>query len=754
MRGLLLAAACAAACPAWAQLTFRDAGPVETDSQGHVIERLDYDRKISVQEGGRVPTAAEYRAELKERERMKEVARKVGPWFDAIQRLEIDQKAAEERYADDGGGLAGDGVGGKATGQTGQGMVAYIEAMRVFNTSTAEGGGVAKDARQLKAALEELLYRRGGEVLCGPSHGVSIKWPLELLLVRYQSWKAQSLPMDELYPAKSADLWPGKVPEDAERVRKKVRLYPGEGGWVSTGLYVPPGEVITLDCGSLTGTLTAQIGCHSDKLDPKICPLDEEGNPLDDPYDPQPINLMKVKMGWQQITDNRPLWRWPDMVRTFRIEKKREEIGHVLGGVLWLKWSGGKRPMDVEVSGCVQMPWFRLGIDTDEDWVETLSKHPAPWAEIQTKTVILTVESKHVRDIKEMTALAQWWGKAAALMLRLSGHGLPTDSEADNYRGARREWGVLDKKLVQMNPSAPPDTEELVRAARAERDAETNRYGVAEIAQEEVPQDPRAPRAIKTPTRENEPKATPMRIVDDTQISIGAGHSGYPIMCQGWGAGMVNLESLQKNGSWGALHEIGHNMDDGGRATIFSLPGDTEVVNNFYSTCTMNLLNGTPFRAFRSWAWPTALDKLAKGTPDLWTKADVAERLVFYMILAEQFGVESVYHTVYGKNDKLPAEAVGDKLCCAWSRAVQRDLTPYFEMWGLGLSKAAYTFTQDWPPWPGNDAERAAVTTPPPADETSRYAKDYAEMSENPEDIKTRRQLRQRPLLKKGAGGK
>ena len=750
MRGLLTMAACAAAGAALAQLTFRDGGPVETDSQGHVIERLDYDRKISVQEGGRVPTAAEYRAELKERERMKEVARKVGPWFDAIQRLEIDQKAAEEKHAADGGGLAGDGVGGKAAGQTGQGMVAYIEAMRVFNSSTAEGGSVAKDARQLKAALEELLYRRGGEVLCGPSHGVSIKWPLELLLVRYQSWKAQSLPMDELYPAKSADLWPGKVPEDAERVRKKVRLYPGEGGWVSTGLYVPPGEVITLDCGSLTGTLTAQIGCHSDKLDPKICPLDEEGNPLDDPYDPQPINLMKVKMGWQQITDNRPLWRWPDMVRTFRIEKKREEIGHVLGGVLWLKWSGGKRPMDVEVSGCVQMPWFRLGIDTDEDWVETLSKYPAPWAEIQTKTVILTVESKHVRDIKEMTALAQWWGKAAALMLRLSGHGLPTDSEADNYRGARREWGVLDKKLVQMNPSAPPDTEELVRAARAERDAETNRYGVAEIAQEEVPQDPRAPRAIKTPTRENEPKATPIRIVDDTQISIGAGHSGYPIMCMGWGAGMVNLESLQKNGSWGALHEIGHNMGQG-PGGIFALPGNTEVVNNFYSTCALNLLNGTPFRAFRSWAWPTALDKLAKGTPDLWTKASVAERLVFYMILAEQFGVEGVMGVVNGKNDKLPADATGDRLCCAWSRAVRRDLTPYFEMWGIGLSKAAYTFTQDWPPWPGNDAERAAVTTPPPSEETSRYAKDYAEMAENPEDVKTRRQLRQRPSLRKPA---
>ena len=745
---------------AGAQLTFRNAEPVETDSQGHVIEKLDYDRKISVQEGDRVPTAAEYRAELKERERMKKVAQEVGPWFDAIQRLEIDQKKAEEEHADDGGGVAGDGAEAPP-GQSGAGMLAYIEAIRLFNTDTSEGGKTAKEAKQLKAALEELLYRRGGEVLCGPGHGVSLKWPLELLLVRYQSWKAQSLPIDELYAAKSADLWPGKVPEDAERVRKKVRLYPGEGGWISTGLYVPPGEVITIDCGSLTGNLTAQIGCHTDNLPPKIVPLDEDGNPMDDPYDPQPINLMKVKMGWQQVTDNRPLWRWPLMTRSFRIEKKREEIGHVLGGVLWFKWSGGKRPMDVEVSGCVQMPWFRLGIDTDQDWVETISKYPAPWAEIQTKTVILTVPSEDVRHITRMEALAQWWGKAAALMLRLSGHGLPTDSEAANYRGARREWGVLNKKLVQMTPDAPPDTEELVRAATVAKAAEPkpapsadgsspHDYGIEPepIAQQPVPQDPRAPRALKKPSRENEPKFTPIRIVDDTQINLGAGHSGYPIMCLDWGGGMMNLESLQKHGSWGALHEIGHNMDDGGRATIFSLPGDTEVVNNFYSACTLNMLNGTPFPAIRSWAWPTALEKLEKGTPDLWQKASVAERLVFYMTLAHVFGVEGVYHTIYGKNDKLPSEATGDRLCCAWSRAVKRDLTPYFEMWGLGLSKATYTFTQDWPPWPANDEDKQAILSIGSEASNSRYGISQ-EAYANPEDVKTRRQLRVRPTLRK-----
>ncbi len=729
-----------------AQISFRGAGPVETDSQGHVIEKLDYDRKIVATNG--LPSAAEYRAELAERERMKKVAREVGPWFEAIQHLEVTQGESEKKYAEDGGGMAGDGVGGAVTGQSGQGMAAYLEAMRVFNSDTSEGGSVSKDARQLKAALEELLYRRGGEVVCGPGRGVSIKYPLELLLVRYQSWKAQSLPLDQLYAAKSADLWPGKVPNDAERVTKKVTLYPGEGGYISTGLYVPPGEIVTIKCGSLTGNLVAQIGCHTDKLDPKIVPLDEDGNPMDDPYNPVAPNLAKVRMGWQQITDNRPLWRWPDMVRRFTIKKKREEIGHVLGGVLWFTWSGGSRPMTIEVSGCVQMPWFRLGIDTNEDWNERISKYPAPWAEIQAKTVILTVESKYVRNVKNMVALAQWWGKAACIMLRVSGRGLPTDSEAANFRAAKREWGILDKKLVQMNPDAPPDTEELVREsikAPAEGQNVADRYGIPQT-EEPVPVDPKKPKALKIPSRENEPKFTPMRLVDDTQISVGAGHSGYPIMCMEWGGGMTNLKGLQIAGSWGALHEIGHNMGQGANG-IFALPGNGEVVNNFYSTCTMNLLNGTSFKRIHKDAWNGIAQKVAANTPDLWMKAQVFERLVFYMTLAHYFGVESVITVVNDTNDKYPTNATGDRLCCAWSKAVGRDLTPYFDIWGIPLSKAAYTYTQDWIPWPSADDRNNLFAQPT---DDRYYGSNEVEIDTTcPSEMKTRRQLRAREHFKK-----
>ncbi len=727
------------------------------DSKGRPIETLDYKRRISL-EKGKMISAKDYRAEIAERQRLERVAKECGPWFESIQQLEDSQREAEK--STDPNAIATDK---SEVSHTGAGIAAYIEAMRVFNSNMEEGGLVSKDARQLRAALEELLYRRGGEVLCGPGHGVDMRYPLELLLVRYQSWKAQRLPVDQLYAAKSADLWPGKVPKDAERVKKTVVLYPGEGGYISTGLYVPPGEVINIRCSSLTGSLTAQIGCHSDYLDPEIVPLDDNGNPMDDPYNPVAPNMSKVKMGWQKVTDNRPLWRWPDMVRCFKIEKRDMDIGHVLGGVLWFEWSGGRRPMEVEVSGCVQMPWFRLGIDTNEDWVNTISKYPAPWAEIQTKTIIFTVESKDVRDVKDMVALAQWWGKAASLMYRLSGRGLPTDSEAKNFRPAKREWGILDKKLVQMNPYAPNDAEENYREADAARIAAeaaaaqvaadgvdpalANRYGFEEEIPAEpdpVPVDRYGTVALKKPTRENEPKFTPTRIVDDTQISVGAGHSGYPIMCVHWGAGMMNLRELQKSGSWGALHEIGHNMGQGANG-IFALPGNTEVICNFFGTCVMNLLNGTQFPRIMPDAWQGISEKVAKGTPDLWMRAAVFERLVFYMTLAHYFGVESVLAVVTDRYDKYPTKATADRLCCAWSKAVQRDLTPYFEIWGLPLSKETYTFVQDWPMWPTKE-EKLTLFAPPVStyvyrgDETADTTEPVA--ISNPEDAPTRRQLR------------
>lgn len=739
-------------------LNFRNQQEKKFDSKGRLIETIDTNRKLDFSESGMGNFGSkEYRAKLAEDKRLEKVKKACGEWFEAIQLLEADENTTDKAGYD----VTQIVTDNSKIRKSGGGILAYITAAKIFKVNaTRHTEGV--EAQQLKAALDEMLYRKGGEVVIGPGHGVSIAYPMELLLVRYQSWKAQRTPVDEVRPAKSADLWPGAVPKSAERVTKKITLLPGIGGWRSTGLYVPPGEIVTITTSGIKGSLRAQIGCHTDGLPEQILAIDDETGKPDKEI---PINLAKVKMGWQKVTDNRALWRWPECTRSFNINRPREEIAFALGGILYFIWNGGgDKPLTIEVSGCVEMPYFRLGIDDDEKWVNELRDKPAPWAELATKNVIITVQSKHVRKITQMTALAQWWGKAIAIQHRLAGRRLATDGESPLLRKEAVHYSV--NELGKLVSDGIPDAEILVRLSKVKaKQDQSNPSGPVAQAQQVHPGlvDPSAytnnyefftqantdKKTLKPLYLENEYLPTPDRIVDDTQISAGAGHSGYPVMCMSWGSGMMDLNGLQRHGSCGAMHEIGHNMGQG-RNGIYALPGNGEVICNVYGCAVMNLVNGTSLRKICAGNWNNVAKSIYK-TKDYWSKADVFDRLVFYLTLADYFGWQTYLAAVNDSYDKYQTEAVGDRMCCCFSNIVKRDLTPYFKLWGLPLSAGTYTYTGKWPPWPTDDEMKTLFDKPistKSANDTSAED-DNLRIVSSPEDVPTRRQLRAQPKLKK-----
>ncbi|MGR5239080.1 SslE/AcfD family lipoprotein zinc metalloprotease [Vibrio alfacsensis] len=65
------------------------------------------------------------------------------------------------------------------------------------------------------------------------------------------------------------------------------------------------------------------------------------------------------------------------------------------------------------------------------------------------------------------------------------------------------------------------------------------------------------------------------RFVNDVQISIGAAHSGYPVMNSSFNANSTTVPTQAKN-DWLLWHEVGHNL----ASAPFSAPGSTEVTNN------------------------------------------------------------------------------------------------------------------------------------------------------------------------------
>ena len=84
----------------------------------------------------------------------------------------------------------------------------------------------------------------------------------------YDEYVLSDQPVAEIRKHPSADAFPGRVPADAERITKTIRLDLRGYGKISTGLYAAPGEKVTVGLPKeLTSRgLKAQIGLHSTRL--------------------------------------------------------------------------------------------------------------------------------------------------------------------------------------------------------------------------------------------------------------------------------------------------------------------------------------------------------------------------------------------------------------------------------------------------------------------------------------------------------
>lgn len=547
---------------------------------------------------------------------------KASEWIQTLKAYEASAKPAPE------------GRRRRAEELPGPVMAAYGKALAALTARPDRKGQFPAETETVRDALDKELAAVGGEVLCGPQSPVTLATPLRLLLVRRQAQCAQTLPMDRLVAAKSAEQWPGAVPATAGRVTETITLQPTVSGWVSTGPYAAPGAKIEVETSDASGTVQATIGCHRDHLGPQLRVLGEDGKPSKDVA----LDWDKVAKGEQRVTDSRSLRRWPLMTRTFTLTEPKQTIGHVMGGVLWLRLDKSDRPVRVTLSGAVRMPWFRLGVDTEETWQKRLAESSAPWGELQTRNVVFTVETRYLRDVKDIVRLAQWWQDTVDEELRFAGRG--------------KEVGQALKQ--------------------------------------------------------------PFRVVDDTQISAGSGHSGYPVMCQSWGRGQMDLDRLLKDGThWGTTHEIGHNLGQGpGR--IFALPGNGEAICNFYGVCATHRMAKTPYNQIRVNAWKN-LERLMKEPSDqtLWARTGHFEHLTFYTALAHHFGADSALAVVNSDTPAWEGDQTGDRLCRAWSKAAQRDLTPYFTLWGFVPSQKTQDYTKQWKPWP-SEAEKATLFSTEP----------------------------------------
>ncbi|KAG8440155.1 hypothetical protein GDO86_006090 [Hymenochirus boettgeri] len=164
---------------------------------------------------------------------------------------------------------------------------------------------------------------------------------------------------------------------------------PGGDAWRSTGLYIAPKKTVVFEfpTSAVKKGLQVQIGCQSDDLN----------------------NL-------------NTLYRAPVVVRSTPVLSERLSISCYWGGLIYIivheKSSLGK--IQVKVYGAEPAPTYIKGKTSLDSWLNSICKLPAPWAELITENIVLTVPSDAIRSLKDPESLLSLWDKVMVAVAELA----------------------------------------------------------------------------------------------------------------------------------------------------------------------------------------------------------------------------------------------------------------------------------------------------------------------------------------------
>jgi hypothetical protein len=141
-------------------------------------------------------------------------------------------------------------------------------------------------------------------------------------------------------------------------------------GWYSTGLYLPPGRVATVESGSVMQCAGLQVGAHTQ-------------------------GIFLIPPPWK---------RWALSANFFPFIPTGMEIGSPFGGIIYVIQDG--LPVDLPlsrisltVSGVFRHPFF---CETDPDAWEATRSSPAPWGEIETEFVVFTAPTSQIMRLRDI----------------------------------------------------------------------------------------------------------------------------------------------------------------------------------------------------------------------------------------------------------------------------------------------------------------------------------------------------------------
>jgi hypothetical protein len=217
------------------------------------------------------------------------------------------------------------------------------------------------------------------------------------LLVTMQGQSLRKIAPEQTRPHPAAEFFPGSVPTTAPRLGVvTVNVDTRVRDWHSTGLYAAPGEVITVTvpASAAKQKLRVRIGAHKDEL----WHLDS----------------------WK---------RFPEITREFPLDAPVTKAACAFGGLVYLvvPKNCALGNVAVQISGAVAAPTYFHGKTSVEQWRATIRNHLAPWGEIASAKVVVTLPSEVLRTLDDPKALMDTWDTVLDLVAELAT--IPKDRE-------------------------------------------------------------------------------------------------------------------------------------------------------------------------------------------------------------------------------------------------------------------------------------------------------------------------------------
>ncbi|MBM3992339.1 MAG: hypothetical protein FJ298_15225 [Planctomycetes bacterium] len=224
--------------------------------------------------------------------------------------------------------------------------------------------------------LERLVKTREAQLVATESRPMRRSETLPRALLGIQLEMLRRLPTSKVRAHESAADFPGDVEALPQVIALEIDT--SLGGWHSTGAYARPGAKIELQLPSdaLGRGFSLRIGCHTDTL----WHLDE----------------------WKRV---------PEIALEVPALEKLTTAANPFGGPVYVVVPEGCTAgrLRVQMRGAIPAPRFLLGETTREAWLTVQRARPAPWAEIGSRKLVISVPSSAIRSLEDPEALMRFW---------------------------------------------------------------------------------------------------------------------------------------------------------------------------------------------------------------------------------------------------------------------------------------------------------------------------------------------------------